>query len=517
MVSDPETVSIKALKRPLFNRPSVRVVLVSAVGLYLFILCAAYFQRDIAKPSVSYAILGPSVVESEGSFPLRVVAYEHESRKSIPIRIVAASISDLEHDRKIDIPESKVSKLGLVTVDQAPRRQGEFVVKLSAEDANGKGRELEVPLTVYDAQIVEIPTPWETTNELVKGNAYHLELVSEGPGLIQGSASRVWVRVTHLNGLPAPGITVNWSAKGAEPSTGSISTDAGGLGYLIVTPQNLMTQFILRADGAAGKARMTQTLRPLGRSCMIWADRVLQAAGEKAIQVTVSRTTVEDSLYCDLYRGDAWLKSWYLPPNQDGSAQSKISVELPDADTFRLQCYNHHASVGQGSDVLWLFKRDQHRQLAVSELIRGAPSKSKSRDTVYRQAVPVTGQASLDSMMALFRSHHVLATEPALVASTRKSDIERANKSNTDARASFFLLIGASFGLILLWAIYTAIDSAIENRTRMAEAIEELGEMAVSVEAPTMLVRARTAVQSVFIVVILALFIIALLELFQHL
>jgi len=218
-----------------------------------------------------------------------------------------------------------------------------------------------------------------------------------------------------------------------------------------------------------------------------------------------------------LYRGDAWLKTWYFPPNQDGSAQSKIAVELPDADTFRLQCYTHYASVGKGPDVLWLFKRDQQRQQAVSELIRGPSSTSRSRNALYRQAVPVTGSAALHSMMALFRSHHVLATEPALVASTRKSDIERANKSNSDARASFFLLIGASFGLVLLWAIYTAIDSVIENRTRMAEAIEELGEMAVSVEAPTMLVRARTGVQSVFIVVILVLFIIALLELFQHL
>jgi hypothetical protein len=404
----------------------------------------------------------------------------------------------------------------MIRIGPAPERSGQFTVKLTLEDKNGNQRDLSVPLMVYDTQIVEVPAPWEIGSAIEKHNDYHVELASEGPALVQGGPSRVWFRVTEKDGSPARGVVVKWSASGAEPSAGSISTDAGGLGYVVVTPHNLMTKFVLHASSAVGDAHLVQSLRPLGRSCMLWLDRVLQAAGETAIQVSAKRSNPEDDLYCDLYRGDAWIRSWHFPANPGGELKSKFTVDLPDADTFRLQCYNHYATAGAGADVVWLFRRNQPRERAISELLRGAPTKSTSRNARYRRSLPITGKAGQNAMMALFRSHHVLPSDPTLVASTRKSDIERANQANESARATFFLLIGASFGLVLLWAVYTAIQTAIQNRSSMAQAIEELGELAVTVPPPTLLIRARTTIQAVFVVVVLVFNIIAMLTLFQY-
>ena len=111
----------------------------------------------------------------------------------------------------------------------------------------------------------------------------------------------------------------------------------------------------------------------------------------------------------------------------------------------------------------------------------------------------------------------VAVTDPALATSTRKADIDRAKKATARVRVHFFLLIGASFGLVILWALYTALHSAIENRVRLAEAIEELAELKVEMPPPTRLVRGRQLIQVAFVLIVLILNIVAMLALFRYL
>ena len=78
------------------------------------------------------------------------------------------------------------------------------------------------------------------------------------------------------------------------------------------------------------------------------------------------------------------------------------------------------------------------------------------------------------------------------------------------------LLIGASFGMVILWALYIGIQSAIEGRVRLAEAISELGEMAVDVGPLTGLTRARAVIQILLVLTALGLNILGMLALFQY-
>ena len=107
-------------------------------------------------------------------------------------------------------------------------------------------------------------------------------------------------------------------------------------------------------------------------------------------------------------------------------------------------------------------------------------------------------------------------TAPTLLANTRKDDVIAAREVNDRTRARFMLLIGASFGMVILWAFYIGVQSAIEGRVRLAEAISDLGEMAVDVGPMTGLTRMRNAIQVLLVIFALGLNVIGMLALFQY-
>ena len=286
------------------------------------------------------------------------------------------------------------------------------------------------------------------------------------------------------------------------------------MAQFVITPKQLGVNFKLVGQGNGETAATMSTLqRPIGRACTIFMDRLLYTPGEPPLEVTIQRKDNDTDIYCDLYRGDAWLKTWHLPAAVD--VTNTFAVSLPQAGTFKLQCYTHYSSAGDTADAVHLFRFDEPRHEALRTLLRGQ-SKDTTRNTVYRQKLPVVDSGAEHALQALYRTLDLFPTEPAIVFSTRKQDMDRANLLNSRARVRFFMLIGASFGLVLLWAIFVAISAAITNRTKMAEAIAELGEMAVNIAPPTGLVRARNATQAAVIVLVLVLNVIAMLELFKY-
>ena len=141
---------------------------------------------------------------------------------------------------------------------------------------------------------------------------------------------------------------------------------------------------------------------------------------------------------------------------------------------------------------------------------------SSGRTGVYRDSTPVVGTAAVQALLAGYRTKEVAVVAPTLLANTRKDDVARAREINERTRLQFMLLIGASFGMVILWAFYIGVQSAIEGRVRLAEAISELGEMAVDVGPLTGLTRIRTTIQIILVLFALGLNVIGMLTLFHY-
>ena len=503
---------------PLFARRGVRWLLIGLVGLYLFTLCAAYIAREPIAAEVSFVVLGPEVVEPSGAFPLRVLAYRHQPREHLLTTILAAAIEEGGRVRSVDIKEGRRGTPALIHIGPAPRSAGTFTVRLTVE-TDGERKELAVPLVVYHPHPNVQPRPLGLPDEVPPDNELNVEILPEGAGLALGMRNRVWVRVTDPAGAPVPAATVAWSTAGATvPGDGAVETDEAGVATLDLEPRNLMVKFTVVAEKGGLTGKLNESHRPMGRSVIIDLDRVLQAPGEPPIPISVRRSDSVEPTWCDLYRGDAWLRTWSLQPPEGGAEVVQIVVDLPSPDTYRLQCYAHFADPGDGPDAVWLFRTGEPRIRAMSAMLRdlsSSPSRSV-RTRRYRKRVPVIDDGGRRAMLSGYRSRAVEVTVPALVMSTREDDVAAADLANSSVQVRFFIMIGLSFGLVILWAIYTAVQTSIDNRRRLAEAISELGELAVDVEPPTRLVRLRRSVQMAFVIIVLVLNVIAMLELFQY-
>lgn len=498
---------------PLFQRNGVRVGLVGLVGLYLFLVCAAYMGRDPIQPGVSVAVLGPEVVEPGGWFPLRAVAYK-QRRGHHNSKIVAATIIGPRGERRVELTDTIEGIPSVAHVGPAPKDKGPFKVRLTVKSAEGQ-RDVDVPLVVYDPRVVEPPLPMELADKIPLKGQLFIEILTEGAGLDMAKDNRAWLRVTDRAGAPVTGALVAWEASGTDPVEGLVETDAAGLAPITLEPRALSSRFKL----VAKKGEMTGTLeemhRPLGRGVLLEVRRMLQAHGEPAIPVTIRRSNPNTTVYCDLYRGDAWVRTWHLVAEDGGERRTDVELDLPVADTYKLQCYTHYSTPGEGGDATWLFRSDEPRVRAMAKLLRESPGDGRTR--AYRKAVPVIDDAAQNALLASYRTQLVAITDPALAMSTRKTDLDQSKSANATVRVRFFLLIGASFGLIILWAMYIATQSAIESRVRLAEAIEELAELKVEVKPPTRLVRARKTIAVAFMLAVLILNIVALLALFRYL
>jgi hypothetical protein len=504
-------------KTPLFGRRKVRVGLVVCVGLYLFVLCAAYMARAPVVPERSFAVLGPEVVEPGGTFPIRVVAYRHAPRGHVASEVVSARIDDGLTERSVDLTEATPGTPSLAQIQSAPRREGPFTLKLTvrSEDVD---REIAVPMAVYYPKLVQDPPLLGLQDQIPEGPALIVEILPEGDGLALALPNRVWLRVTDRTGKPASGAVLKWTSKGTDPAEGRAETDAAGLADITVTPRSLAPRFMVTAerDGAGG--RLEETHNASGAGALIRIDRMLRAQGEPPHVVHVIRADPAGPVWCDLYRGDAWVRNWHLLGGDGDQRVTTFEVDQPAADNYRVQCYTHFAEPGEGTDSAWLFSRKEARVRAMGELLRGGvASTGPGRTAQWRRQVPIIDEPASRALLASYRTRSLEYKTPSLVAGTRKADVEAATQANRRIRVRFFIMIALSFGLIILWALYTAVQTAIENRTRLAEEIADLPhDLVVDIEPPTGLVRMRTGVQSAFITVVLVLNVLAMLELFKH-
>ena len=503
---------------PLFARPRVRMALVAGVGLYLFMLCASYIARDPVTPQPSYAVLGPEVVEPGGTFPVRVICYRHKPRGHVSSRVLAARIDDGLRVRDVPVKDAAPGIPSVAHIGPAPKREGPFTLFLTVENEEGTTRELVVPLVVYYPRVVEDPRLLGLPDPIPDGPQLLIELLPEGETLALAVENRVWTRVTDREGKPVPGVEVQWAGKGLEPDGGAVETDIAGLALLKVTPRSLAPKFELSASRGDLGGRLEETHHALGMGAVIRVDRMLRAAGEPSHVVRVARSDAYKPVWCDLYRGDAWTRTWHFEPVEPGAPQAHelaFEVDVPTADNWRVQCYSHFAEPGDGSDSAWLLRRDAPRIKATRDLLRGR-GLSGGRTAVYRESVPIVDEPAQRAMLANFRARALEVKPPALVAGTRQADIADAKRENRRIRVRFFVLIALSFGLVILWALWVAIQTAIESRNRLAEAVAELGELAVEVEPPTRLKRLQKAVQVAFVIIVLVLNVIAMLELFKY-
>ena len=498
------------------SRRSVRLAMVGSVGLYLFMLCAAYMAREEVVPEISFAILGPEVVTPGGYFPVRVLAYQHKPRGHQPVQIQSARILQGGIERTLPIRDTLVGIPGVAHIGPVPQFTGPFELILTVQ-SNEHTRTLQVPLVVYHPRQSGPPRPLALPEPIPEEGELQPELLPESGMLASGTANRVWVRVTDRSGAPAPATIVRWSVSGAEPAEGEVETNPAGLARIELVPNRLSVRFEIETIRNEERGRLVQTLSAMGRGTVIQTNRMLRAKDEPPISVNIRRTSSEQTLYCDLYRGDAWVQTWHLEPT-DGSKTSTLSLDLSDPGLHHFQCYSHFAEPGDGGDATWLFFQDEARVRAVSTLLRDLPSHPSpfERTRTHRAALPIVDRAAAHAILANYRTRTVDIISPPLLASTRAQDLEEAKRENGRVRVRFFLMIGLSFGLVILWAVYTAINTAILNRHRLIAAVAELGDLAVEVTPPTTLKRARTLLQMSLVIVVLILNVIAMLELFKY-
>lgn len=498
---------------PLFARRPVRLALIAAVGLYLFTICAAYMNRAPIDPPTTFAAIGPHTVRAGETVPLRVVAYQQMSHRQSPATIRAASLEVRGESFPLDVPSGAAAP-SLVTVPKAPAAGIDFQVKLELSSADSAVRTLFVPLMVYPEGEGDRPVATEVPEKIPPENGLLLELYTEGPGLAPGQRNRVWVRVTLRDGSPARDAGVVWTLKGAVESEGRGQTDFGGLVPIYVTPNTLTTRFNLTAELGEHTGTLETKRAPSGRPVMLWPSRLVQSTdpGEGAIVVTVTRSDASP-LFCDLYRGPAWLQTWHF--DAGAPRDTKIDVDLPQAGVYRFQCYTHYFVPGGGSEAIWLFASDKSRVRALRELLLDLPASGRMKR--WLAGLSAVELASRNAMLVAFRTSDVEVEAPPRLASTREHDKEAARIATDTQQVRYFVLIGASFALIILWALYYAAQTAIESRRRMAAAVAELGDLAVPIPPPTGLMRFRKAVQVAFIVIVLSLNVIAMLELFKYL
>ena len=505
---------------PLFQRGRVRAGLVAATGLYLFLVCAAYFGRHVETPGLSVVVLGPQVVEPGGTFPLRLAAYRHEDRTQVGLRVTGATLIDAADRRHpLTIPDAEAAKPTQVHLGPAPQQPGPFRTELVLESADGLTRTITVGLQVFRPGAVELPAPTPVGEQGPSaGESLVVDLLSEGAGLPMDVSGRVWFRVTDGAGHPVSGARVRWTAHGAEPGSGDAETDPGGLASATLVPNGQTTDisFEITAEREGRRGTRSTRVHPLGRGIQLRLDRMLMAPGEPPIKVQVHRSDRAEPAYCDLYRGDAWVRSWVLPAGGADRGAEGFDLTLDVPQPHRLQCYSHFASPGVGYDAAWVLGSPLPRHKAIAALLRQGSRSAGSRDRAFRAHVPVVDDAGEDAIAAAFRTQELYVTDPPLLYSTRATDVRTAEISNARARGHFLLLIGASFGLIILWAVYVAIHSAIENRTRLSLALADLGDLAVPAAPPTRLKQARASIQVIFVVLVLVLNVIAMLALFQH-
>ncbi len=505
----------------MFDRRFVRLALIGGVGLYLFLLCAAYLSRKPVEPQPSFAVLGPEVVEPGGTFPVRVVSYQHGGTDKLAATITAAFIDDGVRETPVQLDAAAAGIPAVAHIGPAPKREGPFVLRLAVANEAGDERDIQIPLVVYYPKIVDDPGALRLPEAIPPDTDLLVEILPEGPGLALAMKNRLWFRITDRAGGPVSGATVKWSSKSTDPPGGEVETDAAGLADVDVTASNLVVRFEVQVSRDELRGKLQETHDALGLGVLIRIRRMLETPSAPNLTIAVARADSNDPAYCDLYRGDAWIRTWHFAPLAGETRVTAFPVDLPEPDTYRLQCYTHYVEPGDGADALWLFGRDEPRIRAVSRLVRGDPRSPsaplpESRSAAYRRKVPVIDEPGRRAVLSNYRTRRIPVTSPALVAGTRSTDLAEAKLANDRIRIRFFLLIGASFGLIILWALYTAIHAAIENRTRLAAAVADLGDLAVEIKPPTNLMRLRRGVQYAMVIVVLILNVVAMLELFRY-
>ncbi len=452
---------------------------------------------------------------------MRVVSYKHEGKGRLKALIKEATLDDGVRERRVELQRSTPGVPAVAHIGPAPKHEGPFVLRLTVASESGDERRIAIPMVVYHPKIVDDPGPLRLPEEIPKDTPLLIEILPEGPGMALALMSRVWLRITDRQGNPVSGAEVTWESKSTAPPAGKLETDAAGLAYMEVTPNNLVIRFKITATREGQTGRLEETHDALGLGTLLRATRMLKTPGDPPLTVAVVRSNPAQPAYCDLYRGDAWIRTWHLKPGDGDARVTAFPVDLASADMYRVQCYTHFATPGDGADAMWLFYRNEPRVRAVSTLVRGDPRAvtapdPESRSATYRRQVPVIDEPGRRAVLSNYRTRSLEVTTPSLLAGTRSADIEEAKIANDRVRVRFFLLIGASFGLVILWALYTAVHAAIENRTRLAQAMAELGDLAVPIEPPTRLMTLRRGVQAAFIIVVLILNVVAMLELFRY-
>ncbi len=501
----------------LFERPAFRRSLIALAGLYLFLVCAAYFSRDITKSDVSISVFGPTVVAPNTVFPLRVTSYDHQAgaRMQVDVRQVA-----MAGDKGVLLsfekgPGSTPSYIHV----QAPTESSQSArLLLTVVDTHGTTRNIEVPIQLDGTAVVHEAPHHPLTNTVPDGESLAIEVMPTGRGISTHLPSNMWLRVTEPNGTPVVGATIEWSATKGTPAAGIARTNAAGLATIQFTLHALSTKLRITATAKDKEGRAETTLHGLGRACILRASGVLQARNDPEIVVEVIRRDDDDTIFCDLYRGDYWLRTWHLEPNaNDPDGRVLVTIPMSEEGAHRFQCYSHFGTPGDGYEALWLFRSDQDRLSALQARFNDHPSEQGTRDSVYHNALPEDDDLLSTVLHADVRTSAPIVTSPSLRTNTHTHDAASTDLANTTAKIQFFLWIGASFGLVVLWAVYVGIQSSIQDRVRLAEAIAELGDLAAPVPPPTALVRARAFIQMTLIVGILVLNVVAMLALFQYL
>jgi len=515
--NDPTSETRTDVLSHLFERPAVRRSLITLAGLYLFLVCAAYFSRDIAKSDVSVSVFGPAVVAPSTVFPLRITSYDHHAGSRMQVDVSQVAMAG---DSGVLLPFDKGpgSKPSYIHVQSPTESSQSARLLLTVVTSGDTTRNIEVPIQMDEAAVVHEPTRQPLTNTAPKGELLAIEVLPTGRGISTHLPSNMWLRVTEPDGSPVAGATIEWSAPRTTPAAGNARTNAAGLAMIQFSLRSLSTKLQVNAKNQGKEGRAETMLHGLGRACILRSNRVLQARNDPAIEVEIIRRDETDTIFCDLYRGNHWLRTWHLEPNtNDADGRVLVTIPMSDEGAHRFQCYSHFGTPGDGYAALWLLRSNQDRLAALQTRFNDHPSEPNSRDAVYHEALPDHDDVLSTVLHADIRTSAPIVTSPSLRTNTRTHDATNTDLANATAKIQFFLWIGASFGLVLLWAVYVGIQSSIQDRVRLADAIAELGDLAAPVPPTTALVRARTFIQMTVIVGILVLNVVAMLALFQYL
>jgi hypothetical protein len=498
-----------ATNSSILNRRSVRIALVAATATYLFLVCAAFMSREPATPQESLAVFGPNIVRAGSTFPVRVIGFEHDSGRHGISSVSRAWVETAAGKTALNLSESHEGKPGWVHLSPVPSLTGPMDLMLELDTSSGSKRVVQAPLTIYDSPLIVWPVPHSLPSQVPK-QELQIDILTEGPGLALQMLNRVWIRVTDTAGNAVSGAKVDWQVSGATPPAGVVETNVAGVAAIEIMPNNLSTRFTIDASNGERTGHQEQTEQPLGRSAIIRTSRLVQAADERPISLAIVQSEDGD-IYCDLLLDDAWIRTWHLTTKN--GEPPVVTVDLEAEGVYRFQCYSHFAKPGDGADALYLFRTEGSRLDLMKSLLRMTAS---GRTGTYRKNAPVVGPAAVQALLAGYRTKEVDVTAPTLLANTRKDDVIAARDVNDRTRARFLMLIGASFGMVILWAFYIGVQSAIEGRVRLAEAISDLGEMAVDVGPLTGLTRMRNAIQVLLVIFALGLNVVGMLALFQY-